>query len=133
MPYSNISLSVYFTHTQSYRTLSPLLNTGGSKCVFIYTQSYHTLSSPPNTGRSKCISVYIQSYQSLSPLPNTGGSNVYLPTHKAIKHYPLYRTLVGQSVFFIHTQSYQFLSSLPRMVVLTVRKHSLYLTNNVKV
>ena len=112
MPYSNISLSVYFTHTQSYRTLSPLPNTGGSKCVFIHKQSYQTLPSLPNTGRSKCISVYTQSYQSLSPLPNTGGSNVYLPTHKAIKHYPLYRTLVGISLY-LSTQSYRTLSPIP--------------------
>ena len=79
------------------------------KCVFIDTQSYQTLSHPlPNTGRSKFESTHTQSYQSLSSLPSNCRSKCA----------------------FIYTQGYQTLYSLPlAMVVLIVRKQSLYSTN----
>ena len=79
------------------------------KYVFIDTQSYQTLSHPlPNTGRSKCESIHTQGYQTLSSLLSTCRSKCA----------------------FIYTQGYQTLYSLPlAMVVLIVRKQSLYSTN----
>ena len=62
----------------------------------------------------KFIFIHTQNYQTLSSLPNTGRSSMYLSTHKAIKHYPLYRTLVGLVCIYPHTKlSDSILSTKP--------------------
>ena len=71
-----------------------------SVSIYLSTHTrYRTLSSLPNPGRSKCVFIHPQDIK-LYPLYRTlVGLSMYLSTHKTIKHYPLYRTMVGLSVY----------------------------------
>ena len=83
----------------SYQTLFPLPNTGRFKFVSIHKQSYLTLSSLPN---KVGLSMYLYTHTKLSnSIPSTEqgrSKHVFIHTHKVIKNYPLYRTLVALSL-----------------------------------